>query len=125
MAKEALRYLKNAREILNKSPIEDNIYTDRKYVKSACGLAYLGVLKAIDEYLLKRGLTKKELPEKVEEYEKALKKYLSVHDGRLLRDFDAIYDQLHIAGYYRGLLHNVNTVKGTLKMAEEFIKKIG
>jgi hypothetical protein len=119
------RYLSNAKEILNKSPIEDNIYTDSKYVKSACGLAYLGVLKAIDEYLLKRGLTKKELPKKVEEYEKALKKYLSVHDGRLLRDFDALYDQLHIAGYYRGLLHNVNTVKETLKMAEEFIKKIG
>ena len=64
--KEPLRYFNNAKETLNKSPIEDNQYTDDKYVKSACEIAYLGVLKAIEDYLLKKGLNKKELPEKVE-----------------------------------------------------------
>ncbi len=54
--KEPLRYFNNAKETLNKSPIEDNQYTDDKYVKSACGIAYLGVLKAIEDYLLKKGL---------------------------------------------------------------------
>ncbi|MFZ5986793.1 MAG: DUF5618 family protein [Bacillota bacterium] len=122
---EALRYLDNAKEILSKSGIEENRYTDDKYVKSACGVAYLGVLKAIDEYLLGSGLTKKELPKKVDEYKKAIQKYLSVHNGKLLRQFDDVYDQLHIAGYYRGLLHDVDTVKATLKSAKTFIEKIG
>jgi hypothetical protein len=125
MVKEALRYLQNAKELLAKSPIEDNSYVDDKYVKSACGTAYSGVLKAIDEYLLKRGLTKKELPKKVEEYEKALRKYAASRDGKLLKAFSDIYDELHIAGYYRGNLHRVDVVKAALKGAEEFIKKIG
>jgi hypothetical protein len=122
--KEAIRYLENAKEILSKARIEDNRYADDKYVKSACGVAYLGVLKAIDEYLLKMEFTKKELPKKVDEYRKALQKYASVHDGKLLKQFDDIYDELHIGGYYRGILHRIDTVKGALKGAEEFIKKV-
>lgn len=41
--REAIRYFENAKEILIKSPIEDNRYTDVKYVKTACGAAYLAV----------------------------------------------------------------------------------
>lgn len=122
--REAIRYLENAKEILGKSPIEDNRYTDVKYVKSACGVAYLGVLKAIDEYLLKRGLSKKELPKKIEEYEKALQKYLSIHNGKLTKEFSTLYDELHIAGYYRGNLHHVDAVKSILKAAKAFIDKV-
>ncbi|BCB95875.1 hypothetical protein JZK55_07970 [Dissulfurispira thermophila] len=122
--KELVRYLDNAKELLRKSPIEGNHYTDEKYVKSACGVAYLGVLKAIEEHLLKKGLTKKELPKKVEEYRNALQKYVSVHNGKLLKEFDDLYDELHIAGYYRGLLHRVDIVKGALKSAEEFIEEL-
>jgi hypothetical protein len=51
MKREPIRYLNNAKELLSKSHIENGIYTDEKYVKSACGIAYLGVLKSIDEYL--------------------------------------------------------------------------
>jgi hypothetical protein len=121
---EPARYLNNAKEILSKSPIEDEYYVDDKYVKSACGVAYLGVLKAIDELLLKRGVTRKELPKKVEEYRKALQKHASIHNGKLVRQFEDIYDELHIAGYYRGILHSVATVKAALKTAESFIKKM-
>ena len=125
MQKEAIRYFENAKEILKKSPIEDNRYADEKYVKSACGVAYLGVLKAIDEYLLKKkGITRKELPKKVEEYRKILQKYVSVHNGKLLKQFDDIYDELHIAGYYRGNLHSVGTVKEAFRTAKEFIEKL-
>ncbi|SRR3989344_182312 len=124
MKREALRYLENAKEILSKTPIEDNRYSDVKYVKTACGVAYLGVLEAINEVLLKRGLSKKELPKKVDEYRKALQKYASAHNGKLLREFDDIYDQLHIAGYYRGLLHNTNIVKDAIKSAKDFISKL-
>jgi hypothetical protein len=122
--KEPLRYLSNAKEILSKSKIEDNIYVDDKYVKSACGIAYLGVLKAIEEHLLKKGLTKKELPKSVDAYREAIKRYLSIRNGKLMRQFDNLYDVLHIAGYYRGLLHSTIIVKAALKEAEGFIKKM-
>jgi hypothetical protein len=123
--KEATRNLDNAKEILGKSAIENDQYLDDKYVKSACGVAYLGVLKVIDEFLLRKGLSKKELPKKVDEYRKALQKHVSVHNGKLVRQFENIYDELHIAGYYRGNLHSVPVVRAALKSAENFIKKIG
>lgn len=81
---EALKYLQNAEEILKKAPIEDNRYADVKCVQEACGTTYLAILKAIDKYLLDKGLSKKNLPRSVEAYRKALKKYLSVRDGELL-----------------------------------------
>lgn len=122
--KEALRYLQNAREILKKAPIEGNRYSDVKYVQEACGTAYLAILKAIDECLLNKGLSKKELPRFVDAYRNALQKYLGVHNGKLLKEFEDIYDELHIAGYYRGMLHSVEVVKGALKSAKVFIEKI-
>jgi uncharacterized protein (UPF0332 family) len=123
--REALRYLNNAKEILKSAPIEDNAYTDEKYVREACGTAYLAVLKAIDEYLLNKGLSKKELPKSVDSYRKALQKYLAVHNGKLTREFERLYEELHIAGYYRGLLGHVDVIKVALKAAKTFIEKIG
>lgn len=121
----------NAKELLSKSPIEGNRYADEKYVKSACGVAYLGVLKAVEEHLIGKELTKKELPtdsrglsQKVEEYRKALHKYVSVPNGKLLKEFDDIYDELHIAGYYRGFLHSTDAIKAAFKTAKDFIQKL-
>lgn len=122
--KEPLRYLANAKELLGKSPVEGNRYADVKYVKSACGVAYLGVLEAIKEHLLAHGVPKRDLPKKVEEYEKALRKHVSAHNGKLLSQFNDLYDELHIAGYYRGLLHSTDAVKGAMKMARNFIEKL-
>jgi hypothetical protein len=124
MSREALRYLQNAKEILKSVPIEDNTYTDVKPVREAMGAAYLAVLEAINECLLKKGLTKKELPKSVEAYRKALRKYIAVHDGKLMREFEKLYDMLHIAGYYRGLLYDTEVVKDAFKAAKAFIEKI-
>ena len=121
--KESLRYLQNAKEILIKTPIEDNEYTDVKPVREAFGTAYLAVLEAINEALLKKGLTKKELPKSVDEYRKVLRKYFAVHNGKLMRSFESLYDTLHIAGYYRGLIYNATLVKDSLKAAKGFIDK--
>lgn len=123
--KDALRYLNNAKEILRKAPIEDGRYADVKYVQEACGTAYLAVLKVIDEHLIKKGLSKKELPKSIDAYRKALQKYLAVHDGKLLREFESLYEELHIAGYYRGNLHSVGVVKEAFKSAKAFIERIG
>ncbi len=122
--REAIRYLENAKEILSKSDIEGNRYVDVKYVKSACGVAYLGVLRAIDEYLVKKGLSEKKLPKSIEEYRKAIQKYLAIHNGKLLGDFNALYRELHIAGYYRGLLIDTRILKIALKAVREFIEKV-
>ena len=122
--REALRYLNNAKEILKSIPVEDNTYTDVKPVREAFGTAYLAVLEVINEYLLKKGLTKKELPKSVDAYREALQKHLAVHDGKLLREFEKLYDMLHIAGYYRGLLYDTDVVKDALKAAKAFIEKI-
>lgn len=124
MIREALKYLNNVLEILKEAPVEENRYTDVKYVREVCGTAYLAVLKAIDEYLLKKGVPKKQLPRSVDGYRRALRRYLSIHDGKMLKEFDALYDQLHIAGYYRGLLHNVGVVEEIFKEARAFIEKV-
>ena len=122
--KESLRYLQNTKEILKTVPVEDNIYSDVKPVQEACGVAYLAVLKAIDAYLLKKGIDEKELPQSVDGYREMLRRYAIVHDGKLLKSFEALYKELHIAGYYRGLLIDVDTVKAVLKTAKTFIEKI-
>lgn len=123
--KEALRYLQNAKEILKSIPVEDNIYTDIKPVREAFATAYLAILEAINEYLrTKKGLTKKELPESVDAYRNALQKHIAVHNGKLMREFENLYDALHIAGYYRGLIYDTRAVKDYLKAAKEFIGKI-
>ena len=124
MQREARRYFENAKELLARSPIEDNTYTDIKYVQEACSTAYLAVLKAIDEYLLKKGVSQKELPDSVEGYREALKKYLSVHNGKLTKDFNSLYNLLHIAGYYRGLLDKVEILKDAFKITKAFIEKL-
>jgi hypothetical protein len=116
--------LENARAILRTASIEDNTYTDGKPVQEACGTAYLAVLKAIDEYLVKKGIDEKELPQSVDGYREMLRKYLMIHNGRLLKEFDKLYKLLHIAGYYRGLLEDVTVVKDALKAAKIFIEKI-
>jgi len=122
--REALRYLNNAKEILKSVPAEDNTYTDIKPVREAFATAYLAVLEAINEYLIKKGLMKKELPKSVDAYRKALQKYLAVRDGKVLREFEKLYDALHIAGYYRGLIYDVEAVKAYMKATKEFIGKI-
>jgi hypothetical protein len=124
MMKEALRYLNNAKEILKKAPREGRVYTDIKPVREACSTAYLAVLIGIDEYLLKHGLTEKELPKSVDGYRQMLRKYVSVHNGKLFREFESLYHGLHIAGYYRGDLYGVEAVKDYLNDTQAFITKI-
>lgn len=121
--KEALRYLQNAKELLSGVPIENNNYTDVKPVREAFGTAYLAILEAINEALTKKGILKKALPKSVDAYRIALQKHFAVHNWKLAREFEFLYDTLHIAGYYRGLIHDANIVKAAFKAAKGFIDK--
>ncbi len=59
---EAVRYMDNAKEDLRKAgKRNDGLYKDDKYVRSACGIAYLGVLIALDAWLTLKGV---EIPKK-------------------------------------------------------------
>ena len=81
-------------------------------------------MEAIKEALLKKGLIKKELPKSIDGYRMAMRKHFAVHNGKLFRDFETLYDELHIAGYYQGLIRDPNTAKGIFKTARNFIEKI-
>jgi hypothetical protein len=81
-------------------------------------------LKAIDEYLIKKGVEEKELPQSVDGYREMMRKYLMIHSGKLLKEFEKLYKLLHIAGYYRRLLEDVTVVRDALKAAKVFIEKI-
>jgi len=115
--KEALRYLDNAREILKSIPAEDNTYIDVKLVKKAFKTAYLAVLKAIDGYLIRNGVVKKELPRSFDDYTQMLGKF----DKKLMRRFETLYKELYIAGYYSGLIYDVAMVGDVLRAAKSFI----
>jgi Domain of unknown function (DUF5618) len=121
---EALRYLRNARAILRHLPVERDIYLDRKPVREAMVAAYLAVLEAINEALSRRGVARKELPKSVEAFRAALQRHLATRNGTLMREFESLYDLLHIAGYYRGLLYDRTVVRGALDAAQRFIEKV-
>jgi len=124
LPREGVRYLENAREIIRRAPVEGETYLDRKPIREAMGTAYLAVLEAINEALIRRGVTRKELPRSVDAYRVALQRYLAPRNGKLLREFDSLYDALHIAGYYRGLLYDRKVVRDAVDAAQRFIDKI-
>src|SRR5262245_18748044 len=122
--REAVHYLSNARGILRRVPVEREVYVDRKPVREAMGTAYLAVLEAINQARTRRGVSKRELPRSVDAYRVALQRHLGIRNGKLMREFESLYDLLHIAGYYRGLLYDRKVVRDALDAAERFIETI-
>jgi uncharacterized protein (UPF0332 family) len=116
---EAVRYMENARETLKKAGKEDQRYKDPKYVKTACGTAYSGVLLALDAYLLLKGIKKTKRRKSIEYY----CKHLSNLDGKLLHRLNNVYEALHLNGYYEGVL-NARIVKAGFDDAYKIIDSI-
>ena len=81
LPREGVRYLENAREVLRHAPVEGETYLDRKPVREAMGTAYLAVLEAINEALIRRGVTRKDLPRSVDAYRIALQRQLGTRNG--------------------------------------------
>ena len=118
---EALRYMENAKECLQKTSIEYNRYRDSKYVKMACGTAYSGVLVALDGFFTLKGINKPTRSERksIEYYQKNLGKI----DRKMLGILNDTYQILHLSGYYDGI-QNVEVVKVGFKNANALIEKI-
>ncbi|MDR3133875.1 MAG: DUF5618 family protein [Prevotellaceae bacterium] len=117
---EALRYMDNAKEALQKAKKEDKYYNDRKYVRMACGTAYNGVLLALDAYLaLKNVEPPKKTRRSIDFYTGSIGKI----DRKLLQSLNDAYDTLHLSGYYDGNL-NARVIKEGFDAAYEIINKI-
>ena len=119
---EANRYMDNAKDALKKAGVKDNgHYKDRKYVETACGVAYLGVLHALNAWLEVNGV-----PDPTRKKDKTIYFYKSAVgeiDGDLAESLDAAYSALHISGYYRGVMI-VKIIEGGFDAAYEIIERI-
>jgi uncharacterized ferritin-like protein (DUF455 family) len=119
---EAIRYMDNAKETLQKAQKrDDGYYTDKKYVRTACGIAYNGVLLALDAWLEMKGVAnpKKNGRKSIDFY----KRNISLFDKKMSDHFDTVYEVLHLLGYYYGVL-KVNIIQSGFEDAYKMIDKI-
>ena len=118
---EAIRYMDNAKEFLKNAKKDDNIYRDTKYVRTACGTAYSGLLIALDGLLMLKGADKpsKKQRKSVEYYQSIITKI----DKKMLDNFNIAYKILHLSGYYDGI-ESVSVIKEGFDTAYKLIEKI-
>ena len=119
---EAIRYMDNAKEYLKKAQKEGDFYYDKKYVKTACGTAYSGLLVAMDGFLILKGVhkaTSVKQRKSIEHYQKNIAKI----DRKMLGNLNSAYEILHILGYYDGIT-SVKVVKEGFDEAYWLIEKI-
>jgi len=113
---EAKRYISNAREIL-KTKAGNGVpgyYSDKKYVKMACNTAWNGVLVAMDSKIPPMPKGKRKT---VDTY----KQYLATRNRKILNDFVADYEILHLLGGYDGTLHK-KTIQTGFELADTIIE---
>jgi hypothetical protein len=118
---EAIRYMDNAKEFLQKAKKDGALYTDKKYVRVACGTAYSGVLVALDAWFALKGISK---PNKKQR--KSIEYYMSnvaKIDKKLAAFLHAAYNVLHLCGYYDGVM-DVKVIAAGFDDAYEIIEKI-
>lgn len=115
---EANRYLQNAKDLLkNNTTIENNFYSDSKYVRMAGDTAWKGCLIAVDAaYNVKEEKKKGRLD--VVDYRNAI----ANKDKKLLVCFNDGYSCLHLSMGYDGI-KSVNVVKESFKIAKEIIDR--
>jgi len=118
---EALRYMDNAKETLQKARKEGQHYTDRKYVRTACGTAYNGVLEALDTWF-----ELKELPALSKKQRKSIEYYnksITMVDKKMVSLLGTAYRALHLDGYYDGET-SVKLIESGFDAAYTIIDKI-
>ena len=118
---EAMRYMDNAKECLKNAKKEDGYYTDKKYVRMACGTAYSGVLVALDYFLKLKGINKPK--GKVRKSIEFYQENLSNQDKKMLTTLNSAYDILHLAGYYDGI-EKASIIKIGFDEAYKIIERI-
>jgi hypothetical protein len=117
---EAMRYMSNAKETLQKAKKEDNHYKDAKYIRMACGTAYSGTLLALDAYLTSKDV---ELPKRKRRSIEFYTVNVGILDRKMLQYLNDVYDILHLDGYYDGI-RNAKVIHAGFESAYEIINKI-
>jgi hypothetical protein len=117
---EAMRYMSNAKEVLQKARKEDDFYGDPKYVRMACGTAYSGVLLALDAYLQLKDV---EMPKKKRRSIEFYTSNVAQLDKKLLSYVNTVYNVLHLSGYYDGT-HDAVVIKRGFDLAHQIVEKI-
>ena len=111
---EAMRYIYNAEELLEKAEPRDGYYYDLKYLKSAAGTAYAGIEKTAKWYAKLNGIQIK--GKNVEMIKDGLRKI----NLKVLKHFVSLYSEIHIAMYYEDNA-NIKSVKNSFENAKQFI----
>jgi len=119
---EAMRYIANAKNYLQKAGMDDKgLYGDKKYVRTACGTAYNGILEALETYLkLKNPSALKTGERKTIDF---YRKHLAKDNKKILKALETAYYVLHITGYYEGE-KDPDLIKLGFKNAKEIIDLI-
>jgi hypothetical protein len=121
----ATRYIANAKETLKRAGRDGRYFEDSKYVSSASGVAYKGVLVALDCWLSLKGV---EVPKNRagKKNRKSIEFYrdnIAKLDKKLLRDLNGVYEALHLFGYYDGILLT-GVIDDGFAIANEIIERI-
>jgi len=113
---ESMRYIDNARENLKKAGKEGKFYLDEKYIKTACGTAHCGMLKALDFLFDIKKVPKQKGRKSILYYKEVLAKV----DKKLLKNLNSAYHALHLDGYYDGE-NNIKIIEGGFESAISII----
>jgi hypothetical protein len=116
---EAERYYDNAKMMLSeKAGKKGDYYSDAKYVKTACGTAYSGVLLILDAYIKIKGRVTNYKERKSIEY---YRDNITDRDNKLLKYVNSAYNVLHLSGYYDGEL-KYKIIQGGMEVFQDIIK---
>jgi len=116
---EAVRYIENARDTLKRAGKMDGEYKDVKYVQTASGTAYLGVLITLDEYLKRKEGNRYSQPQSIEDYQRRIAK----QNKKVNKWLKIVYADLHLVGYYHGTT-SYEVIRRGLENAEKIINLI-
>lgn len=121
---EAFRYYRNARGLLSKCRVQDDLYEDMKPVREAFGTAWLAVDLAIKSALLERGLAERQIPRSWESLRAMVVKNLAVHNGKLVNLLNTTYKVVHLGGYYYGDFVSPVLARGAFDVARKLIETL-
>jgi hypothetical protein len=114
---QALRYIKKAEAELKKSGKDEDgkYYTTKKYVKSAGGIGYAGILEATKQYIVLNGIAINDDTD-----EKEIKVALAKLNPKAVEPFNHFYSYLYFSVHLY-CNSNVAMLSEVFKEAKEFI----
>lgn len=118
---EATRFMDNAKKELGLAKKEGRYYEDVKHVSGACGIAYKGVLVALDGIFMLRGIERGDKRKRlsIDYYTSNLAKI----DKKMLGSLNDCYQILHLDGYY-DCYNNAKVILEGFEQADSILKKL-